>query len=234
MTDDAKKSFAAYPTDAEVGALMPFLRTAEHASPESRTKLCHEAFMCITALRARLSAMGDQFEKDMAFIAESILEIGNLRAKLAEAQADKEKLGRELNLARYGQPDFSWQVHKEALAEANARADRAKAALAAQIEADARIAEDAWLDGVPVAEISAAILAHSHDRSALDRLMAEHEVRLREAREISEAEKIAIRNKALREAASIKVVSHDGLVQHEVHPMLQAAILNMIDKDKEN
>lgn len=54
-----------------------------------------------------------------------------LRAQLAEAKADKEKLGRELNLARYGQPDFSWQVHKEALAAANARADRAEAALAA-------------------------------------------------------------------------------------------------------
>ena len=59
----------------------------------------------------------------------------DLRAKLDEVQAEKEKLGREVNTARYGQPDFSWQLHKEALAEANARADRAEAALAAQIEA---------------------------------------------------------------------------------------------------
>ena len=59
-----------------------------------------------------------------------------LRAQLAEVKADKEKLGREVNIAKYGQPDFSWQVHREALAEANARADRAEAALAASIPAD--------------------------------------------------------------------------------------------------
>ena len=47
-----------------------------------------------------------------------------LRAQLAEAKADKEKLGRELNLARYGNPDFSWQVHKEALAEMKAELAR--------------------------------------------------------------------------------------------------------------
>ncbi len=64
-----------------------------------------------------------------------------IRTQLAEAKAEKERLGRELNLARYGQPDFSWQVHKEAIAEANARADLAEAALAdadAMIEAQAK------------------------------------------------------------------------------------------------
>lgn len=60
-----------------------------------------------------------------------------LRAQLAEAREKSERLGRDLNVARYGQPDFAWQVHKEALAAANTRADRAEAALAAQIEADA-------------------------------------------------------------------------------------------------
>ncbi len=96
-----------------------------------------------------------------------------LRSQLAEAKAEKEKLGRELNLARYGQPDFSWQVHKEALAEANARADLTEAALAAQIEVDAGIAVDAWLDGVPVSKISDAIRNQPHDRTALDRMLAE-------------------------------------------------------------
>lgn len=93
---------------------------------------------------------------------EAAYAITTLRTQLAEVKAEKERLGRELNLARYGQPDFSWQVHKEAIAEANARADRAEADLqamtmlkenyaamkdraeaerAAQIEVDARIAE---------------------------------------------------------------------------------------------
>ena len=53
-----------------------------------------------------------------------------LRTQLAEVRAEKEKLGWEVNTARYGQPDFSWQLHKEALAEANAQADRTEAALA--------------------------------------------------------------------------------------------------------
>lgn len=51
-----------------------------------------------------------------------LAERDDLRAKLAEVQAEKEKLGREVNIARYGQPDFSWQIHREALAEARARA----------------------------------------------------------------------------------------------------------------
>lgn len=57
-----------------------------------------------------------------------------LAADLAAQKARAEKLGRELNIARYGQPDFSWSVHKEAmgdleaaLAAAEARADAAEA-----------------------------------------------------------------------------------------------------------
>lgn len=61
-----------------------------------------------------------------------------LRAQLAEANAGKEKLGRELNWARYGQLDFSWQVHKEALAAANARLAEARAAWTAYITATTR------------------------------------------------------------------------------------------------
>lgn len=92
----------------------------------------------LDALDAKLaSQIGDDvaviFDHEYLF-KQSRIAIAALRAQLAEAKANKEKLGRELNLARYGQPDFSWQVHKEALATANARADRAEAALAAQIE----------------------------------------------------------------------------------------------------
>lgn len=108
-----------------------------------------------------------------------------LRAQLAEAKADKERLGRELNLARYGQPDFSWQVHKEAMAAANARADRAEAALAAQIEADARIVEALYRNALGESDADlespwkshkasafgiavGAIRAQPHDRAALE------------------------------------------------------------------
>ena len=68
-----------------------------------------------------------------------------LLARLQAAEAERERLGRELNIARYGQPDFSWELHKAALAEAVDRAEQAEAALtearaetAAVIEAAAR------------------------------------------------------------------------------------------------
>lgn len=44
---------------------------------------------------------------------------------------DKERLGREVNMARYGQPDFAWSIHKQAMADLQARAERLEAALRA-------------------------------------------------------------------------------------------------------
>jgi len=103
-----------HPTDEELDALVLWLE---------ELPCCHDG-------PHETSARCKSCEKTVADA------ITTLRAQLAEAKADKEKLGRELNLARYGQPDFSWQVHKEALAEANARADRAEAALAAKPSPD--------------------------------------------------------------------------------------------------
>ena len=182
-------------------------------------------------------------------------EITTLRAQLAEALETWPIWAVQIKdkLQSYGvDPGDEWNVAEqfeawldEAVSYETARADRAEqrvatleAALAAQIEADARIAEDAWLDGVPVAEISAAILAHSHDRTALDRMLAEHEVRLREARE-----------QALRDAAEmvrgtaytssnvgrrLEPVSPAmaGMDMH--HATIADAILAVIEKDKEN
>ena len=42
---------------------------------------------------------------------------------------DKEQLGREVNMARYGQPDFAWSVHKEAMADLEAKLAKAVKAL---------------------------------------------------------------------------------------------------------
>lgn len=44
---------------------------------------------------------------------------------------DKERLGREVNMARYGQPDFAWSIHKQAMADLQARAERLEAAVIA-------------------------------------------------------------------------------------------------------
>lgn len=126
-----------------------------------------------------------------------------LRAQLAEVQAEKERLGREVNTARYGQPDFSWQLHKEALAEANARADRAEAALAALMWAadqldDCHILSAAVRTGYETPE----------DRiAALDRVAAAAVKSFCGARDETEALKMALRHAEDRiEAARSRIV----------------------------
>jgi len=114
--------------------------------------------------------------------------ITTLRAQLAEARADRDKVGRALNVAKYGQPDFAWEIHKMALQEAviqrdhaKAERDAAQAALAAQIEADAkscdRIAgntKDFFAETRRAAGMcAAAIRTQPHDRATHDRLIAE-------------------------------------------------------------
>ena len=43
------------------------------------------------------------------------------------AQAEIERMGRELNLAKYGEPNFSWSIHKKAMEDLLARAEKAEA-----------------------------------------------------------------------------------------------------------
>ncbi len=108
-----------------------------------------------------------------------------LRAQRDEARAERDKMGRALNVARYGHPDFSWEIHKMAMQEAVDQRDRAEAALAAQIEADA-MAVSAWGtlsladmdDGVKWQfdlpdQIAASLRAQPHNTAALDRVKAD-------------------------------------------------------------
>lgn len=55
--------------------------------------------------------------------------------RIEELQARVAELGRELNQAKYGQPDFAWSVHKQALADAVERAEAAEAKLAKAVDA---------------------------------------------------------------------------------------------------
>lgn len=138
------------------------------------------------------------FETGQGILHDCARAITTLRAQLAEARAENEKRGREVNVARYGQPDFAWSIHKEALADEAARADRAEAALAAQIEVDAAMFDNdmnlskqiccngqmCGCRGATAGEyVTHAIRNQPHDRTALDR----HDAKTRE--------------KALREAA---------------------------------
>lgn len=133
-----------HPTDEELDALVK--RLSERAKEDRQIQANNEAVAVAlkgqkllfeqgvksksNSFAVRLSLDYENCAKKDAQIASdweaAAYALTALRAQLAEAKAGKEKLGRELNLARYGQPDFSWQVHKEALAAANARADRAE------------------------------------------------------------------------------------------------------------
>ena len=42
-------------------------------------------------------------------------------ARITDLEAKLQRLGRELNLAKYGEPDFAWEIHKNAVAELEAR-----------------------------------------------------------------------------------------------------------------
>ena len=48
--------------------------------------------------------------------------------RIEQLTAERDRLGRELNVAKYGQPDFAWSVHLAAMAEVQAERDRLREA----------------------------------------------------------------------------------------------------------
>lgn len=48
-------------------------------------------------------------------------------ARITDLEAKLQRLGRELNLAKYGEPDFAWEIHQNAVAELEARLAAAEA-----------------------------------------------------------------------------------------------------------
>lgn len=113
----------------------------------------------------------DEHENVMA----GVVAITTLRAQLAEARADLTFMTENRN---------KWQDSATQrwfrLEEANARADRAEAERAAQIEVDADIA---LTYPVPIGctkaaiEIASQITHQPHDRTALDRMLADARVK---------------------------------------------------------
>jgi hypothetical protein len=45
--------------------------------------------------------------------------------RIAELVKERDELGRKLNTARYGQPDFAWSIHEEAMADLRAKLTKA-------------------------------------------------------------------------------------------------------------
>lgn len=49
--------------------------------------------------------------------------------RIEALERERERLGREVNMARYGQPDFAWSIHKAAMADLQASLAKAVEAL---------------------------------------------------------------------------------------------------------
>ncbi len=95
-------------------------------------------------------------------------------AEIARLKTEIERLGRDLNRAKYGEPDFSWAIHNAAMVELRDRAEKAEAALS---ESQALLAMwpevaatevEAW--GMPSGSAPAAIrtLTPADAQAALD------------------------------------------------------------------
>jgi hypothetical protein len=62
-------------------------------------------------------------------------DLAKAEALIEELVKERDDLGRKLNTARYGQPDFAWSIHEEAMADLRAKLAKAVEALR-EIETD--------------------------------------------------------------------------------------------------
>lgn len=81
------------------------------------------------------------------------------RAEIEQLKAEIARLGRELNLAKYGEPDFSWSIHKEAMADLLDRVKKAEAQPSMPV-AEEPVAWEGWFEGC--GSISSATRHTSH------------------------------------------------------------------------
>ena len=77
-----------------------------------------------------LIARWDDYVKSVGSIMGEVEHMAQqMRDRIEALERERERLGREVNMARYGQPDFAWSVHKEAMADLEARLAKAVEAL---------------------------------------------------------------------------------------------------------
>ena len=62
--------------------------------------------------------------------------IATLRSQIAAKDARIAELGRELNMAKYGHPDFAWSIHVEAMDQLRAENERLREALSLTVRTD--------------------------------------------------------------------------------------------------
>ena len=81
----------------------------------------------MTDLIKRLRDLGDHaaFDPHMHHVAADCIE---------ELVKERDELGRKLNTARYGQPDFAWSIHEEAMADLRVKLAKAVEAIKQSIQ----------------------------------------------------------------------------------------------------
>ena len=67
--------------------------------------------------------------------------------RIEEVVKERDDIGRKLNTARYGQPDFAWSIHEEAIADLRAKLAKAVEALR-EIADEASVAVRTWKNGI--------------------------------------------------------------------------------------
>ena len=70
------------------------------------------------------------------------LDLKNAATSIEALTAKNEMLGREVNIARYGQPDFAWSVHVQVMDDLNAKLAKAVDLLTDAIEDESEFETD--------------------------------------------------------------------------------------------
>lgn len=129
MTDDLKEQLLPCPYCAGEAHIY----TTSQDSDTSVTAQCKE---CGAEMNFWLPWTAGDGQKAQAW--QDVMNRWNTRApdpRITDLEAKLQRLGRELNLAKYGEPDFAWEIHKNAVAELEARLAAAEAGEDALAEA---------------------------------------------------------------------------------------------------
>ena len=80
----------------------------------------------MTMTDAELIKQWDEYIESMGSVMGAVEHMAQqMRDRIEELVTERDELGRKLNTARYGQPDFAWSIHEEAMADLQAKLAKA-------------------------------------------------------------------------------------------------------------
>lgn len=90
--------------------------------------LCRDLSHGLVNSEAEVARLMADIERHVEIAADESTRAEAAEAEVAQLKEEKQALGRQLNVARYGQPDFSWAVHKQAMDDLQAEVARLREA----------------------------------------------------------------------------------------------------------